>query len=297
MIVPLYLANDPNPELDLQSDDGTIGGYKYKYHEAVLVGDDLYHRTAAVDYRGKQEMRIAATIYIAGADVSTESIDSRMLYCFFPNHFTSLVPTDVNEENAEQIMNGYTQHYPPLDSQFLLSTARHHWDPNDTSNRLPVPNESSKGSESELSDVPDECGLYIARSTIPNAGQGIFTGIARNQDDVLGYGDPVLPIIDLQFHMGTDSFFSIFNDYVWDAYANGMHFEGNTTFQISSWNPGLDCAINCHLGNINVYRGGFDYDDQVGGHRSQSPSAGAMTPYHNQLTYASTEIPVRRRTV
>ena len=138
-----------------------------------------------------------------------------------------------------------------------------------------------------------DCGLYIAPSTIPNAGLGIFTAVSRQEDDIVGYGDPVLPVIDLPFHNGkaTGEFFNIFRDYVWNAHTHGMHLEGNHSGHTQAWCPGLDSAVNGHLGLINVDRGGFEYDDAVGGHRSSSPSAGAMTPYHNQLTVALEDIP------
>jgi hypothetical protein len=109
VIVPLRLASETGPELDVRADDGTVAGYRYKLGEASLIGDDAYHGTAAVDYREAGEMRMAATIYIA----------------------------DVNAENAEQIMMTYTQVYPPNDVDRLLSSAGSHWKVDDTTKKLP----------------------------------------------------------------------------------------------------------------------------------------------------------------
>lgn len=112
MLFPLYLVNEEYPpELDLQSDDGFVGGYKYRYDEAVLIGDDFYHRTAPVDYRERKQIRIAASIYIA----------------------------DVNDDNVKQVLKQNTNEYPPQDSQMLLSIAGSHWNLNNSTSHLPLP--------------------------------------------------------------------------------------------------------------------------------------------------------------
>jgi hypothetical protein len=117
VIIPLILANDTGPELDLQafgvegSDRDDIGRYRYVYDEAAMMGDDAYHATSAVDYRPSKEMRLAATVYIA----------------------------DVNERNVDRIMEEYTQAFPPRDSALLMSWAGRHWHPNDPTRGLPKP--------------------------------------------------------------------------------------------------------------------------------------------------------------
>jgi hypothetical protein len=117
VIIPLILANDTGPELDLQafgvegSDRDDIGRYRYVYDEAAMMGDDAYHATSAVDYRRSKEMRLAATVYIA----------------------------DVNERNVDRIMEEYTQAFPPRDSALLMSWAGRHWHPNDPTRGLPKP--------------------------------------------------------------------------------------------------------------------------------------------------------------
>jgi hypothetical protein len=117
VIIPLLLANETPPELDVRTDDGsTIVGYRYRYGEASLIGDDAYHGTAAVDYRDAGEMRMAATVYIA----------------------------DVNPGNVDAILEEYTQKYPPKDVDMLLSKAGSHWQANDPSKRLPQPKEEDE---------------------------------------------------------------------------------------------------------------------------------------------------------
>jgi SET domain len=110
------------------------------------------------------------------------------------------------------------------------------------------------------------------------------------KDEYIGYGDVILPIIDLAWHMGVSEYFNPFSEYVWDSWTLGMTLEGVDYLAVDGLSPGADCAINCHLALVNTDRGDFQYHDQVGGHRATSPSAGSMTPYHNGTTYAKVDI-------
>jgi hypothetical protein len=68
-----------------------------------------------------------------------------------------------------------------------------------------------------------ECELYLAESTIPNAGLGIFSAIERNPGDVFGAGDVCLPLFDPKSHH--DNTFNNFEDYVWLGEDMGMKME------------------------------------------------------------------------
>ena len=110
VIIPLFLANNTIPELDVMDPNGRRGSYKYQIGAASMLGDNCIHATSAIDYRSSQEMRIAATVYIA----------------------------DIGPENVARIMTEYTQRYPPRnDTRFLLSLAATHWQRDDASVRLP----------------------------------------------------------------------------------------------------------------------------------------------------------------
>jgi hypothetical protein len=132
IIVPLLLANETGPELDLQaaassssssssSDPGTedndddkhaVGRLRYQYDVASMMGDDAYHATSAVDYRPQNEMRMAATIYVA----------------------------DITVDNIDAILTDYTQQYPPNDRpELLLAMAGNHWHRDIPHARLPEP--------------------------------------------------------------------------------------------------------------------------------------------------------------
>lgn len=75
------------------------------------MGDGCVHATSACDYRHLKKMRLAATIYVA----------------------------DVNEENVGNILNEYTQEYPPQDRELLLQWSAKHWKKDDPSVSLPEP--------------------------------------------------------------------------------------------------------------------------------------------------------------
>jgi hypothetical protein len=70
-----------------------------------------------------------------------------------------------------------------------------------------------------------ECDLYFAESTIPNAGIGIFSGVAKAKGDTIGNGDKAIPLIDWYWNNGMyeekgddeddPDFFNPLRDYVW----------------------------------------------------------------------------------
>jgi len=46
-----------------------------------------------------------------------------------------------------------------------------------------------------------QCTLYMAESTIPGAGLGLFTGVDRKANETIWRGDVVFPLIDVDYHM------------------------------------------------------------------------------------------------
>jgi hypothetical protein len=69
----------------------------------------------------------------------------------------------------------------------------------------------------------------------------------------------------------------------------GMFTETDTG-DIEAYCPGLDCAVNCHLGLLNVGKS-FPIYDEANLHRSRDPGAGSFTPYHNGTTSVIRDIP------
>jgi hypothetical protein len=135
-----------------------------------------------------------------------------------------------------------------------------------------------------------QCTVYLAPSTIEGAGLGIFTSIPRAEGTVVGVSDVIVPIIDLQQHHSKLDFFWVLTEYVWDGRGMmGMHSE-SVHEPLDAYAPGLDCAINCHLGLLNVERTFPSYDTNLP-HRSKHPSAGSMSAYWNSTTYTTTTVP------
>ena len=144
------------------------------------------------------------------------------------------------------------------------------------------------------------CSLYIAPSTIPGAGLGVFTSVAMSDGTVLGAPDVIIPIVDILFHHPDYLIYNsswMMDDYVWDGpLMMGMHREGyhdssDGSYYVSAYAPGIDCAVNSvpsvqHQKQLlNIRRMGYPtYDTTTLPHRNKYPSAGSMTAYWNNDT-------------
>ena len=139
-----------------------------------------------------------------------------------------------------------------------------------------------------------ECGLYIAESTIPNAGIGIFSGVAKSASlDDIGNGDKAIPLVDLYFHNMNfiDNRIDPTIDYVWQGSDMGMRLETTEEDDISGFSPGVDAMVNCHPGLFNVEKSTTVYDEgEI--HRSKHPGAGALSPYTATESEVIRDIPI-----
>jgi hypothetical protein len=134
-----------------------------------------------------------------------------------------------------------------------------------------------------------ECDLYIAESTIPNAGLGIFTAKARESGESVGNGDVCIPQIDLDWHHGAEDIDN-FADFVWDGTVLGMESEVGPFEHVHAFCPGLDSAVNSHAALVNVNVGSPLFD-QGELHRSKDPGVGAFSAYHNGTSSVKIYIP------
>lgn len=141
-------------------------------------------------------------------------------------------------------------------------------------------------------ETNDSCGVYLAPSTIPNAGLGVFTTRPLRPGDAVGTpGDVCIPIVDLKWHMGRKDFFWPLSEYVWNGDAMGMDHESERRNGIKGFCPGaMDCATNCNIALINVGKSLPEYS-AAGLHRKSDPGAGAMTPYLNGTTVVEEHVP------
>ena len=132
-----------------------------------------------------------------------------------------------------------------------------------------------------------ECGIYLAPSTIPGAGMGMFLGnTPRAINDTVTRGDIVIPVIELKFHNGGDNTKGKFlwDEYTWapEIYPPEVHDEVESGGAISMASPGMGAAVNCRHALVNVED---DWDAaELGraGVTSESPAAGSFSIYHNR---------------
>jgi hypothetical protein len=60
-----------------------------------------------------------------------------------------------------------------------------------------------------------QCGVYLAMSTLPGTGIGMFAGKSFKKGDVMmPAGDHLVPIVDVELNHGTNFFF-LWDEYTW----------------------------------------------------------------------------------
>jgi hypothetical protein len=148
--------------------------------------------------------------------------------------------------------------------------------------------------DTEINDNTS-CGLYLAPSSIPNAGMGVFTTRPLQRGDLITpVGDVAIPIIGKFWHYGgkrkSDMFWPV-KDYTWNPQKKGMQSEGGLEeLKVEAYCPGLDALPNCHLALVNMDKT-FPQHDYGGLHRSRDPGAGAFSPYHNGTSKVTSDVP------
>lgn len=133
----------------------------------------------------------------------------------------------------------------------------------------------------------EKCGIYLAKSTIPGAGLGMFAGHHWiDEGDIVTDSDLVIPVFELDWHNAEQI---LGHQFLWTEYSWAAHmFEGmdqeveSGPEHIFACSPGMGAAVNCRLNLVNVE----DVEDTctVGrsGVPSESPGAGAFTPYYGR---------------
>lgn len=65
---------------------------------------------------------------------------------------------------------------------------------------------------------PDECGLYLAPSSIPGAGLGMYAGsIEYEEGSLVSDADLMIPTWDLDYHNGNDKYYHLWDEYTWSS--------------------------------------------------------------------------------
>lgn len=103
---------------------------------------------------------------------------------------------------------------------------------------LPASSSSSSSSSSAVHTKGEKpCGVYLALSTLPGTGIGMFAGRDYQKlDPLMEVGDHIIPILDMSLHQKRGEFF------LWDSY---------------TWDPTVVRAENEGLKSTNVASPGF----------------------------------------
>jgi hypothetical protein len=133
------------------------------------------------------------------------------------------------------------------------------------------------------------CGIWLAKSTIPGAGLGIFAGkdFAKNED-LLPTGDVVIPVVDIDIHHGGNAF--LWDEYTWDGKQLHLGLEGFLSTILAAASPGFGSAINCFMDLTNVMESNPIQTYEGGLHRFKDAGAGGYSPYWNRTASASKPI-------
>mmetsp|Transcript_3817 Transcript_3817/g.10015 ORF Transcript_3817/g.10015 Transcript_3817/m.10015 type:complete len:696 (+) Transcript_3817:114-2201(+) len=172
---------------------------------------------------------------------------------------------------------------------------------------------SSSKSSVNGNDDEDLCGMYLAPSTIPGAGLGVFAGhtdISKGDYLLSDDGDLVVPVYEMTKHIGHTNYSFLWEEYTWKAASYpGMREEVDDVQTVKACSTGLGAAVNCILPLVNIKD---DYDTRQmglsgivvhsGGYENStfpplrlpsifSPGVGAFTPYFNRRWKAKRDIP------
>jgi hypothetical protein len=118
------------------------------------------------------------------------------------------------------------------------------------------------------------CHLYIAESTIPDAGFGLYTSVPISRGQSISEPDIIIQITDA-LNMGT-----ILSDYAWNPDLFGGQFEANTVHSILPGVGSIANAVSDFRDANTIFFGSRDVDE-ANVPRTTSPGAGAFSHYHN----------------
>jgi SET domain len=105
--------------------------------------------------------------------------------------------------------------------------------------------------------APPVCGLYMAESTIPKAGWGVFTGMDAKRGHDFG-ADAAIIVTD--FPRGGDAS-SALSEYWWADYLTRASFDAS---RVASVLPGIGMMSNSHPGYVNVRNRGVSDRVRIG---------------------------------
>jgi hypothetical protein len=154
---------------------------------------------------------------------------------------------------------------------------------------------SSSAGNDNSTDDNSKCGIYLAPSSIPNAGLGMYAG-HRNFDEgqMVTDGDIIIPLFEMDWHNKLKESTQKYDHFLWDEYTwNGDVFPGaEEETEDVDWlqfaSPGVGAAANSYLSLVNIDDAWIELGLATD---PKSPGAGAQTPYHGRYFTATEDIP------
>jgi len=138
---------------------------------------------------------------------------------------------------------------------------------------------------------PAECALYLAESTIPNAGMGMFTAVDLPKGALVGSPDVAVPVIDPNWHNRAhyqhDDYHFLYENYFWSARSMRMV---DIADSVGVMSHGFGALANSHQGLMNLDEGVPRFDGG-GLHRSRDVGAGQFSPYHDREVRTTGAVP------
>jgi hypothetical protein len=134
------------------------------------------------------------------------------------------------------------------------------------------------------------CGVYLAPSTIPNAGLGMYAGTDFETDEeFLPFGDSVVGIYDISVHHSGGK---VLERFLWDEYtwnAKAMHMGDEGVQEVTVTSSGFGAAANCQLSIVNVVEY-YPLMYLTPLHPSRDPGAGGFSNFHYRKATAKRNI-------
>ena len=128
----------------------------------------------------------------------------------------------------------------------------------------------------------NQCELYLAESSIPGAGMGLYSGVTIPKNGRISTPDIAIPLLNTE-----DSDQRMIKRYTWQGAVYGMYFEARL---VDTFAPGAFALCNGHQGLHNIFMANDIDSDNLDIDRHNSPGSGAFTPWFKLQGYATTEI-------
>lgn len=140
--------------------------------------------------------------------------------------------------------------------------------------------EAKRKNEQCIDGVCLMCDLYMAPSTIPNSGWGVFTGRKRKEDEPIDPFDVAIQVADYDYQMQFEDAKGLpewlLKEYHWMPEITQAVWDADHIYSII---PGLGMLANSHTGMYNLMNDGPQTRERV---PRSLPEMGAFTHYQEQ---------------